>query len=279
MEKRRLMITIVVVVGVCVITSVAVALPPMGPPMATLKQGQWSAAGEYGYSKMDLQADAKWSTTGPGLAESGKESTTLKDFKSSMFFANLGYGVSDNWEAFLRLGAADVKMLDGFDGGYGFAWGFGTKATFFRQGEVTWGGLFQMTWLNPGDDKLTDTETFAVGEGQVDVTISGKGEVDWWEIQIAVGPTWQTGNLCIYGGPFLHFLNGDYDEKLTGTLTNPGDVISKVTADIEQDSEFGAYVGAQCDLGNWIQNASWNANLQFTGDAWAFGTGVIWRLP
>jgi len=275
MEKKMLFLGVVVVGVLC---SAAFALAPMGPPIPTLKQGQWSAAGEYGYSKMDLQADAKWSVTGP-VAESGKESTTIKDFKSSMFFANLGYGVSDNWEAFVRLGAADVKMEDWFDGGYGFAWGFGTKVSFLKQDSITWGGLFQMTWFNPGDDKMTDTETFAVGEGQENVTISGKGEVDWSEIQIAVGPTWQTGNLCIYGGPFLHFLNGDYDEKLTGTLTNPGDVISKATADIKQDSEFGGYVGAQCDLGNWIQNASWNADLQFTGDAWAFATGVIWRLP
>jgi hypothetical protein len=273
------MIAIVVVVGVCAITSVAVALPPMGPPMVTLKQGQFSAGFEYGYSDMDLQADFKFVSTAPGLSVLGKESVPLKDFKSNMFFGRLGYGVSDNWEAFLRLGAGDVKMQDGFDGGYGFAWGFGTKATFLKEDSVTWGGLFQMTWLNPGDDKLADTETFTVGEGQVDVTISGKREVDWWEIQIAVGPTWQTGNLCIYGGPFLHFLNGDYDEKLTGTLTDPGDVISKATADLEQDSEFGGYVGAQWDLTKWVKNASWSAEFQLTGDAWAFGTGVIWRLP
>jgi len=278
MEKRRLVMGIVVAVGV--FSSAALALPPMGRPMATLKQGQWDAGAEYGYTDMDLQADFKWENIRPGVPPvSGKESTTLKDFKSNMFFGRLGYGVSDNWEAFLRLGAADVKMQDGFDGGYGFAWGFGTKATFLKEDSVTWGGLFQVTWFNPGDDKLTDTETFTVGEGQVDVPISGKGEVDWWEIQIAVGPTWQTGNLCIYGGPFLHFLNGDYDEKLTGTLTTPGDVISKATADIEQDSEFGGYVGAQWDLGTWIENASWSAEFQFTGDAWAFGTGMTWRLP
>jgi hypothetical protein len=263
MEKKVLLLGVVVVGVLC---SAAFALAPMGPPIATLKQGQWSAAGEYGYSKMDLQADVKWSASGPGLAESGKESTTVKDFKSSMFFANLGYGVSDNWEAFLRLGAADVKMQGGFDGGYGFAWGFGTKVTFLKQDSITWGGLFQMTWFNPGDDKMTDDVN--------DVLVSGNAEVNWWEMQIAVGPSWQTGGLCIYGGPFLHFLNGDYDEKLTGTGS-----ISKATANIEQDSEFGGYVGAQCDLGNWIQNASWNADLQFTGDAWAFATGVIWRLP
>lgn len=278
MEKRRLVKAIVVVVAAS--ASAALALPPMGPPMATLKQGQFSAGLQYGYSDMDLEVDVKGAFTAPGVDLAEKESGPLEDFKGNMFFGRLGYGVTDNWEAFVRLGASDVEMEDWFDGSYGFAWGLGAKATLLKQDSVTWGGLLQMTWFNPGDDKLTDIVTVPEGEGEVDVTISGKGEVDWWEIQIAVGPTWQAAdNLCIYGGPFLHFLNGDYDEKLTGTRTDPGDVIRKRTADIEQDSEFGGYVGAQCDLSKWIENASWNAELQFTGDAWAFGTGLIWMLP
>jgi hypothetical protein len=277
MEKRRLVKAVVVVVAVS--ASVALALPPMGPPMATLKQGQFSAGFEYGYSDMDLEVDVKQSLTAPGVDVSAKESGPLDDFKSNMLFGRLGYGVTDNWEVFMRLGVADVEMEDWFDGSYGFAWGLGAKATLLKQDSLTWGGLLQVTWFNPGDDKLTDIVSVPAGEGEADVTISGNGEVDWWEIQIAVGPTWQRDGFCIYGGPFLHFLNGDYDEKLTGTLTNPGDVVSRLTADIEEDSALGGYVGAQWDIGKWINNASWNAELQFTGDAWAFGTGVIWRLP
>jgi hypothetical protein len=241
MEKKVLLLGVVVVGVLC---SAAFALAPMGPPTATLKQGQFGAGVEYSYSKADLKV------SGHGF------SGTLDDVKSNMFFGNLGYGLIENWEAFLRLGTADVKGED-FSGGQKFAWGFGTKATFVKDTPLAWGGLFQMHWLK-GDD------TWTLG------SYSGDAEVDVYEMQIAAGPTWQKDGFCIYGGPFLHFVAGDLDIK-SGSAT--------YSFNVKQDSEFGGYVGAQCDLANWIQNASWNAELQLTGDAWAFATGVIWRLP
>ncbi len=290
MEKRTLMKAVVVLVAVS--ASVALALPPMGPPMATLKQGQFSAGLQYGYSDMDLEGDGKATNWIDGIGESAKGTLNLKNLKSSWFFGNLGYGVRDNWEAFVRLGIADaedeirmdaieLRGLD-FSGGYGFAWGFGTKATFLRQGALTWGGLFQMTWANPDDDKFSYTESVLVGETEVPVPLSGDIELDWWEIQIAVGPTWQRDGFCIYGGPFLHLVNGDLDAKASGSFLAGDDTYTAsemITCDLEEDSVFGGYVGAQFDMSRWLKNAFWSAELQFTGDAWAFGMGLFWRLP
>jgi hypothetical protein len=288
MEKRRLVMAIVVV-AVCAITSVAVALPPMGPPMATLKQGQWGAGAEYAYSKMDLKGDGKGNLWLDGAFYATEKGTLhVKDLKSNWLFGNIGYGIKEDWEAFLRLGIADAEdeiqmsaaeMHEaGFSADYGFAWGFGTKATFFRQGEVTWGGLFQMTWANPDDGKFSYTDTSDVPP----VPISGDMQADWWEMQIAVGPTWHKDGFCLYGGGFLYFVDGDLNAKGTGSYTDEGGphtVAVKITSDLEEDSEFGGYVGAQWDLSKWVKNASWSAEFQLTGDAWAFGTGVIWRLP
>jgi hypothetical protein len=77
-------------------------------------------------------------------------------------------------------------------------------------------------------------------------------------------------------------VDGELDAKGKGRYTDAGSphtVAVKISSDLEEDSEFGAYVGAQLDMSKWIENAFWSAELQFTGDAWAFGTGVVWRLP
>ena len=287
MEKRKRVM--VVALGVCAISSVAVALAPMGPPMATLKQGQWGAGAEYDYSKMDLKGDgtARAWLDGTYLGTE-KGALQVKDLKSKWLLGNIGYGIKENWEAFVRLGVVDAEdeiQMDAIDmhgaglsGDYGFAWGFGTKATFFQQGELTWGGLFQMTWANPDDVKFSYTDT----SDDPPVPISGNIQADWWEMQIAVGPTWHRDGFCLYGGGFLHFVDGRLDAKGKGRyeeadVSHTVDV--KISSDFEQDSGFGAYVGAQLDMSKWIENASWSAELQFTGDAWAFCTGAIWRLP
>ncbi len=114
MEKKLLVV--LVVVGLC--STVALALDPMGPPTAGLKQGQFEGSLEYSYSEYGPQ---------------GEMGTNLKNVKVNKGYANLGYGIADNWEAFIRLGGADTdfKTDDGikYNGDIGFAYGFGTKAT------------------------------------------------------------------------------------------------------------------------------------------------------
>lgn len=171
MEKRILLLAVVLMV-VAVYSSAALALAPMGPPMATLGEGQFGASVEYGYSDMDLEAkgDCEFEVhVDKVLIEemSGTEETELdiKDLQSHWIFGDIGYGVTDNLEAFVRLGAANAEDEMGGDdddgdgikysGGYGFAWGFGTKVTLFQDNNISWGGLFQMTWANPGDDDIT----------------------------------------------------------------------------------------------------------------------------
>jgi hypothetical protein len=281
MEKKQLAVVVAVVGVLC---SVALALPPMGPPRGTLRQGQFSAGFEYGYSDMDLEYSCKMKITAVNADdpddipydESGKDSGKLEDFKTNMFFGNIAYGVVDNWDVFVRLGAADLEIEDDLEFSYGFAWGFGAKATFFQDGDITWGMLAQMTWFDPDDEDISFTEDL----DDVEVDLSGSVEVDWWEIQIAAGPTWQLAdNLCIYGGPFLHFVDGDYDEKATGSVDvedETYDVTYKLACDLEEESMFGGYVGGQWDM---AENASLYGECQFTGDAWGVGVGGIFRIP
>lgn len=251
MKKKMLFIAVVLIVMVLT-GSTALALAPMGTPTAGLKQGQFRAGVDYSLSEVDLEAS------------SSDGDYTIKDFQSNGIWANLGYGLADTWEVFVRLGAANGEFDKvendegdsdvGFDGDYQFSYGFGTKCTFWQQQEnLNWGALFQMNWLNTEDKIL-------MGDDEDDGASEGKIEIDTYEIQIAAGPNWKAAdNLSIYGGPFLHFVDGTIDFEGGGS------------DDVEQDSEFGGYFGA---LANLTESTSLFGEFQFTGAGWAFGTGI-----
>ena len=224
---------IIILVLMC---SQAFGLTLMGPPMAELEQGQNGLGLNLSYSEMDIEESAL------GLTD------TLKDVESFSYLVNLGYGVTDNWDFFVRLGLTDIEYDDiDFDGSSEFAYGFGTKATFIQQDSVVWGGLIQILWLESDDDILG-----------IDV------EIDYYEIQIAFGPTYEVNGTSIYGGPFLHFIDGDIDYGILG-----------IKSDIEQESEFGGYIGLNAEL---AENTNWQIELQFTGDAYAICTGIGWKF-
>ncbi len=245
--NKKLSLLAVVLVVVALTGSAAMALAPMGTPTAGLKQDQFRAGVDYSYSKMDIEG-------------SGDDDYTIKDFTSNGIWANLGYGIADSLEGFVRLGAAngDFDETDdsddiGYSGNYQFSWGFGTKLTFWQQQEkLDWGTLFQINFLNTEDDVIT---------GEVEKSTV---KIKSYEIQVAVGPTWKASdNLSIYGGPFVHFLRGEVDFE-------GGD-----SDDLKEKSEFGGYVGTQADL---TESTLLFGEFQYTGDGWAFGTGVGWKF-
>ena len=227
MEKK--IIVILLVFAFCV---PSFGLTPMGPPKAGLKQGQYGVGLNYTTGEMDLE----FSVSGVG--------DVTAEVESDMLFVDLGYGITDKWEGFVRLGTAKYEIED-WDGGNEFAYGFGTKVTISEQDAITWGGLFQMTWIG-GDDTISG----------VDI------DVDAYEMQIAFGPTYEVDSMRIYGGPFLHLLDGDGDAGIAGL---------SASFDVEQESVFGGYVGAQFDV---AENSCVNVEAQFTGDAWAITAGI-----
>jgi hypothetical protein len=201
------------------------------------KQGQFGVGLNYTIGEMDLEFSA-----------SGVSSET-GEVESDMLFVDLGYGIMDQWEGFVRLGISKYEIEE-WDGGNEFAYGFGTKVTISEQDAITWGGLFQMTWVE-GDDNIFGFDV----------------DVDAYEIQLAIGPTYEADGMRIYGGPFLHLLDGD--GKASGIV--PGWGPASATFDMEQESVFGGYVGAQFDI---AENSCVNVEAQFTGDAWAISGGI-----
>jgi len=281
MEKKIALLAVAFMI-VIVTNSAVLALTSMGPPKAMLGQDRWDIGVEYSYQSMDLEADGDVTDVYPDIdfTTARRVKHNINDLKSNIVMVRAGYGINDSWDAFVRLGLADAKddieqtypdgakdKFNGYDGSFGLAWGFGTKATFWQDEQLSWGGLVQITWLNPGDGsvKLSGDPAF-----------SGKADIDnLWEVQIAGGPTWRLeNNLRIYGGPFLHFVNGDLD--ISGSTVDMGtEILTKASSDIEEKSQFGGYVGAQLDVD---QNTSCILEVQLTGDAWGIGIGAARRF-
>ena len=281
MEKKIALLAIALMI-VTASNSAVLALSPMGPPKALLGQDRWEIGIEYGHQTMDLEAVAKVTDIYPEFDDFTvvrKDKHNINDLKSNIIMGRAGYGINDNWDAFVRLGMSDAKCdiehifpdnatpdkYKGFDGSFGFGWGFGTRATFWQDDELSWGGLFQITWLEPDASSISlsgDTE------------FTGEAEINIREVQIAVGPTWRVeDNIRIYGGPFLHFVNGDLD--ISGRTDLGTEILMEATGDIEEESQFGGYVGAHLDVD---QNTSCFIECQLTGDAWGIGIGAARRF-
>lgn len=223
----------------------ALALTPLGPPRAGLKQKQHSLGFLFAGSEMDLEV------SGYGLTEE------LSDTESTVYLMKAGYGLSDDCEIYTLIGMADISSED-YNGSSELAWGFGAKFTVAEDDSMTWGGLFQMVSIN--------------SEGSISGDVPGYGwqtmdiEAQLFDIQIAFGPTFNQEGFSLYGGPFLHFVDGDIEARALGVT---------VDLDLEQKSEFGGYVGAQFDL---AESSSLFIEYQKTGDASAIAGGIGWRF-
>lgn len=270
MEKKIVWLGIVVmVVGLCSSGALATTL---GPPIAGLDAGQFSVGVEYSNSEISIEGDDKFKGSVDGVPVDlgpGASVDIEDDFESDMIFANLGYGVSDKLEVFGRLGMADLGA-EHFSSNQEFAWGLGAKATFYEEAALKLGALIQMTW-GSAEDEMTE-EFF--GE-EIDLSY----EIDWYEIKIAVGPSYELmEGVSVYGGPFYHMFRGDLDADGSVQVEGEGDPVdlgASLSVDLEEQSQFGGYIGAQIDL---AENIPLCVEYQLTGDADIFGAGLVYRF-
>jgi len=260
MERNKLLLA-VLVMGV--LSSAALALAPMGPPVATLPQGQY--AGGIGYAFSDTDLEVSGTLTGvTGDAE-------LDNFKNNIYYLSLGYGISNTCSIYGAIGMADAEFDadagSDFNGDSEAGFAVGMRRTLQDDGgKVKWGTVFQYC-RGQSEDKINapaSGQTFAGGGISLTSGTVQKAELDWYEIQVAIGPTVQVrDNLCVYGGPFLHFLEGD--------LSFPW---SNSEYELEQQSEIGAYIGG---IYNVNPNINLSAELLVTAEAW--GIGVSANMP
>lgn len=254
-----------VFVLICLMGSGAFALDPMGPPTASLRLDELMIGIDYTSSSMDLNLNSgQWSEYYNGsLYDAGEAvSFELQDFEMNKIYANLGYGLFDNCDIYLRLGTVSTEFGDSiweagekYESNTNFSFCIGSKATFYEADNFKLGRLIQISWANmDGDLKAPDwAEADSV-------------ELDLMEIQIAVGPTFTSpsGGVSIYGGPFFHYVDGDIEDK----FTLASGIDSEYSWDIDETSTFGGYIGTQL---YFSENSYINIEYQHTSGAKAIG--------
>jgi len=263
-----------------ILTSAAPGGAPMGPPTATLEEGQWSFGGTFALEEMDMEAYGKVSEDFTPYFWT--QQFTIEGYKTKMLFGTVEYGLCDNWGIFARFGGADgkgdivappadssaIEVKDTFEGDYGLAWGVGTRATFCRSGPWSFGGLMQVTWFDPGDSDYTVSDPLAPGASWI-----GDVGISYWQTQISLGAIYQVDTFRFWFGPFLQFIEGDMD--FDGRLViaeGGGQGNLSWTSELEESSQLGLHVGADWELASRLN--LW-AEGQLTSDSWLFGVGLV----
>jgi len=250
----------------------------MGPPTSGMKKEDFKIGVDYSHSKMDLEFnDGKYVEYLDGWfdASGPQPDLKLKDIKINTVYVNLGYGVTNNFEVFLRLGGTNAKFSgstfwptgENFDSNTDFTIGGGVKATFYEEGRLKIGGLIQADWSEL--DGAIRPKEWPVADDTVQFDIT--------QVRIAAGPSYELNDaISIYGGPFLHFVRGDWDDvynqidPITGGL-----LTSKYSWTVEEDSYFGAYIGAQMEIS---ENTAFLIEYQHTSAADTVGASVAVRF-
>ena len=257
---------IIVTIGVMLMSTQVLAFDLMGPTTSRLKDsGKTSIGVEYVWSSMEIDAD--------GISALDLTSDTMDDFEIDKVTANLALGMGRGSEIFFRFGVAEAAPgsthdWGGIPGNIGssdeaFVLGGGAKWTLYDDGNFGWGLLTQVNWA----EYDFDGKSYSVGAHSVSLST----EFEIVEVQIATGPTFQiNNNITIFGGPFLYFLNGDAD--FDGTIDGSP---AKVSADLEQESILGGYIGAGLELG---QKASLSFEVQATSGSYGMGGQLIWKF-
>lgn len=230
----------------------AFALDPMGPPTATMSKGKVSASVEYIYTDMELERPSgSWSD--PGTEEF--------DLETNKLYAKIAYSFADFAEVFVRVGSTfDLetdqpktgKEWEG-EGDGAFTYGAGFKGTIYNSGTFSIGALTQLTYLDESGDRN--------GSGGQEDSF----DLELLEVQAALGASAQVMDiLTLYGGPFLHYVNGTFKHEDSG---GNGD-----TRSIKEDPAFGFYAGGQFNFGNFTGDVEY----QYTENSYAIAAMLGW---
>ena len=259
MEQKKILLSLMVV---GMMGTAALAVAPIGPPVASLAEGQYAVG--LGYAMVDLETCFDVGGFGLGAVRKAKQNAEVQ-----AYYGKIGYGISDTWCASVTLGMSGVEAdADGipvggsdFDGDDKFMYGLTTKKTLHDNGSDTkWGAAFQYM-RGRSKDTLSTNTTF--GNGTLNIgpaTIS----LDWYLVQLAAGPSIQVNpDVCVYGGPYLMFLDGHL-------RSNTGPEV-----ELEQNIELGGFIGTMINLGG---NAGLNLEFLFSGQSWGAGIGATFPM-
>jgi len=240
------------------------AIAPIGPAASTLEKGQLELGFDYAHTEFrDLPMNVTVKVLGSTVPDSQYHPTAAKklpmDETVNGYWAEVGYGLLDPLDVFLRLGVMDLEFENPE-----FGCGLGGRVTIAESERLDWGLLAQASWFDS-----TYEQTIWIPELGL---VRARDDLNFAAVQIAAGPVYKGEGFSVYGGPFLYWLRLDGDETLV--VLSDGATIN-ATVDVESDVRFGVYVGLSADLAD---DLSVRAEAQLAADSQTFAFGLICRF-
>jgi len=260
--KKKILLLAVVIGMTCLCSSQVFALDFLGPPASLLLKGQTSVGLAYLSGQMD--AGVKVRTPGEYTTYKGE----FDGIKQQRAFVDVSHGIDDNIDIFGRIGGSRLEIHEYnwfagsdhiFDGDMGLALGGGVRGTVYEQNGTKFGVVGLFNWSQTEDQR----------QAVLGSTVYTSAEIEYYEIMLGCGAVHPVApNVNVYGGPFFYWFDGELEGKgMSGPV--------KVTDDIEEEGNFGGYLGALFDI---TDNWSLAAEFQYANGASGFGVNAIWTF-
>lgn len=257
---------------------------PMGLPGSMLDEGQWHLGVEFGQGEADWSSHGQCTETVIGVgSESYRQRFQIENLRTHTLFGQLAYGLTQDWDVFVRLGGVQAKSdirAPGvvfntgnggrvrLDGDYGFAGGLGTRATFYRREAWSIGGLLQGTWLEPGESRL------AYRYPNSTEMLLTNAMLRYFQAQLSLAGMYQDENWYLWMGPFLQYTQGDLDLKAMYYFDNAAAGSITCTSHLDDHTRPGFHLGG----GLYINGLTCRLEGQFTAESWLWTVGVIIKV-
>ena len=138
------------------------------------------------------------------------------DITQSEVYIQAGYGLSDDWETYFRVGAADFKIKDPIPDEFVDNEDFdmeddlkpfvtlGARGLFYRGSFFNLGAFVQGSYFSSYDDK----KTVELAAGTTSLKMDFR---DHWAVNAGVALQAEVGGFSAYVGPILYFSRGTLD--------------------------------------------------------------------
>ncbi|MBI1811099.1 MAG: hypothetical protein HY035_11795 [Nitrospirae bacterium] len=217
-----------------------------GPPEPAAKDGKVALGVGYFYSSAKLK---------PKNTVDFKE----REANQNQTYLQLSYGIIKNWEAYLRVGGADIKVKKFFDDRTITNVGpvdlkdslkpFGTlgiKGVIYESDNKSFGiGPFiQTSVYSSYKDEWTLREL-----GWSD---SGYAKAKWkkpWDINLGISAQAKIGEVILYGGPAAFWNKAKAEEDIKNFTTGSGGIASTT---YKEKNNIGGFAGVRVPLGKGL---------------------------
>jgi len=247
-------VMVVVVALVFVLTGSIAYAGQFGPPEPAAKNGKVSLGLGYFYYSAKLK-----------LNDLGEGKVT-----SNQAYLQLGYGLAKDWEAYVRVGGADMKAKEVFEfdnstpdatNGLKPAGTIGVKGIFNVNNSFGIGPFLQASISS--SYKETKTGTLTIGD------VDGDGTDDTintetfkiknpWEVNLGIALQGKIGEAIIYGGPVAYWQKSKVEIELAGTGSTGALLSGKESLTAKEKNNIGGFAGVRVPL-------SKNLNLEVEG--------------